>query len=332
MLLITGSSGLIGTNLALRLLDRGHDVLGVDLRENPWTDRIPTVLGDLCDLCDDGCDVLGDILTDAGVDDRQITGVVHLAAIARVYQSVCEPDNSLRNLRMVHVALEFCRRRALPILFSSSREVYGDLEEMPGCVGESLAVPARTASPYAAGKLAAEAYISAYARSFDLPTLIVRLSNVYGRYDSDIERMDRVIPLFISRISSGEPVTVYGPEKMLDFTYIDDCVGGIMLGLDRLIGWGSGRQPSPVAGLRINIAAGQGHTIVELAQMIGRELGCEPKISLAPSRPGEVRRYVADISIARNLLGYRPGTCLADGVRKTISWWKESRQLPVSVT
>jgi UDP-glucose 4-epimerase len=324
MLLITGSSGLIGTNLALRLLDHGYDVLGVDLRSNPWTDRVPTVTCDLARPCDDGTDVLGDTISRECVDVERIDGVIHLAAIARVYQSVCEPDNSLRNLRMVHSVLEFCRRHRFPLIFSSSREIYGNIADLPGRVDESHAGPARIASPYAAGKFAAEAYISSYARCFDLPTLIARLSNVYGRFDSDIERIGRVIPLFIRQISSGIPVTIFGSEKVLDFTHVDDCVRAIHLGIERLFEVDSQVTRTGVAGRTLNIATGQGHSIVELANLIGRELGVEPYTILVESRPGEVRHYVADVSAADAFLGYRPTISLPEGIARAVAWWKQN--------
>lgn len=328
MILITGSSGLIGTNLALRLLDHGYDVIGVDLRENGWTDRVRTVIGDLAEPCDGGYDLLGERLRQEGVACEGIEGVVHLAALARVYQSVCEPENSLRNLRMVHTSLEFCRRHTLPLLFSSSREVYGNIAEMPGRVDESHVVPARIASPYAAGKLAAEAYIGSYRKCFDLPTLVCRLSNVYGRYDSDLERMDRVIPLFISRISSGIPIRIYGPEKILDFTHVDDCVRGLHLGIEHLLGIRAGHAPERSTGWTLNLATGRGHSIPELARLIGEELGAEPLISLHDSRPGEVRRYIADTTAAEALLGYRPTIDLPDGISRAVAWWKTTLRQP----
>lgn len=323
MFLITGSSGLIGTNLALRLLDHGHEVLGVDLRPNPWTDRVPTLKCDLTRLCDDRIEVLGEAMREESVDIERIEGVIHLAAIAQVYQSVCEPDNSLRNLRMVHAVLELCRRHRLPLIFSSSREVYGNIPDLPRRVDESHATPARVASPYAAGKLAAEAYISSYAHCFDLPTLIVRLSNVYGRFDSDVERMDRVIPLFIRRISSGAPITIFGSEKVLDFTHVDDCVRGIHLGIEQLLEAGTQGLRSGIAGRTLNLATGQGHSIVELANLIGRELGVEPEATVVGCRPGEVRHYVADITAAEAFLGYRPTISLPDGITRAVAWWRE---------
>jgi len=89
-------------------------------------------------------------------------------------------------------------------------------------------------SPYAAYKMADEMLIYSYANCYDLNYLVFRLSNVYGRYDNDIERMTRVLHIFVDQMRRGEPVTIYGRSKMIDFTYVDDCVNGLMLGIDKL--------------------------------------------------------------------------------------------------
>jgi UDP-glucose 4-epimerase len=136
---------------------------------------------------------------------------------------------------------------------------------------------------------------------------------VYGRFDSDLSRMERVIPLFISRIARGEPVRVFGAEKVLDFTYVDDCVDGVLCGLERLV---SGR----VRDETINLACGVGHTLSELAQYVGEALGRTPHITTAPPRVGEVTRYVANLDKARALLDFSPKVQLRDGVRRAVDW------------
>ena len=112
--------------------------------------------------------------------------------------------------------------------------MYGDVHRFEE-YGEAAADFAYTESPYSASKIASEAFIYCYARCYGLRYLVFRFSNVYGRYDSDLQRMERVLPLFIHQMSRGEPITVYGgDEKVLDFTYIDDCVDGIARGIERL--------------------------------------------------------------------------------------------------
>jgi UDP-glucose 4-epimerase len=318
--LITGSSGQIGTNLALRLLDEGHSVFGVDKRLNSWTDRFRYILQDLTTPYPPHERGIG------GVEYPQVDVVVHLAAHAKVHELVRLPHRAIENITMTYNVLEYCRLARLPIIFSSSREVYGDIhryiedeQERPATMGESTAHFAYTESPYSASKIASEALIYSYARCYDLKYIVFRFSNVYGRYDSDIERMERVIPLFIRRIANEEPITIYGEKKVLDFTYVDDCVSGIAAGVKAL-------HEGRVENQTINLAYGEGNSLVKMAQLIGEALGKEPRITLAPTQLGEVTHYVADITKARELLGYSPEVPLEEGIFKAVEWnrgWNE---------
>ncbi len=298
--LITGSSGQIGTNLGLALLERGDEVVGLDLRPNPWTDRLPTTL----------CDLLRTTPGELPVSGR-FDAVVHLAAHAKVFELVEQPHRALENIDMGFRVFEYCRRHRTPLVFGSSREVYGDITRH--VTDESHADFVVAESPYSASKIAGEALIYSYARCYGLPYVVFRFSNVYGRYDCDIERLERVIPLFIRKIARGEPITVYGREKVLDFTYVDDCVDGIRRGVDALVG-GRVREET------INLAYGQGATLVDLVNLIGLTLQREPDVRYEAARPGEVMRYVADIRKARELLGYEPQTPLSAGVPRAIRW------------
>jgi nucleoside-diphosphate-sugar epimerase len=312
--LITGSSGQIGTNLALRLLADGHTVFGVDRRANPWTDAFPTLLQDLATPQREFRGGIG------GAPYPPSDIVVHFAANAKVFELVEQPYRALENITLTFNVLEFCRINHLPIIFSSSREVYGDIQRY--LTEESTADFSYTESPYSASKIAGEALVYAYARCYGLPYLVFRFSNVYGRYDNDLERMERVIPLFIRNISHSEPVIVYGREKVLDFTYIDDCIDGVVAGINRLLA-------GEVRNRTINLAYGQGNSLVRMAELIGDALNRQPEIIVAPAkRPGEVSYYVADIALARDLLGYQPRTPLAEGVRRAVAWMRGEEPEP----
>ncbi len=315
-ILITGSSGQIGTNLALRLLDTGHQVFGVDKRVNTWTDRITTMLQDLAAPYRDFVSGIG------SVPYPKVDAVIHLAANAKVHELVQHPHRAMENIALTFNVLEYCRHNQLPVIFASSREVYGDIHRY--ITEEQHADFSFTESPYSASKVAGEALIYSYARCYGLRYLVFRFSNVYGRYDNDIERMERVIPLFIQTMRRGQPVTVYGQEKTLDFTYVDDCVDGIVAGIERLLG---GR----VANQTINLAYGQGNTLVRMAELIAEALGVPAKINVEPSkRIGEVTRYIADISKAIELLGYQPRVPLDEGIRRAVAWsesFKRPRQV-----
>ena len=314
--LLTGSSGQIGTNLALRLLADGHSVFGIDKRQNPWTKEFDTLLQDLAIHY---APFRGGI---AGVEYPEVDVVVHLAAHAKVHELVRQPHRALENAIMTFNVLEYARGLELPLVFSSTREVYGDVHRFEE-YGEATADFAYTESPYSASKIASEALIYSYARCYGLRYLVFRFSNVYGRYDNDLERMERVLPKFIKQISAGETITVFGgDDKVLDFTYIDDCVDGIARGIERLCDHAVGNET-------INLAFGQGNTLVRAAELIAGELGVEPQIEYAPSLPGEVTHYVADIRKARELLDWQPQTPLDSGIPKAVAWnqtWRREHE------
>lgn len=304
--LITGSSGQIGTNLGLRLLEQGHYVFGVDSRPNTWTDKLETLLQDLSAPFSNFKGGLGHAVYPPDLD-----AVVHFAAHAKVHELVQQPHRALDNITMTFNMLEFCRQNNIPIIFSSSREVYGDIHRY--ITEESYADFAFTESPYSASKISGEALVYSYAQCYGLPYLVFRFSNVYGRYDNDIERMERVIPKFIDQIRRGEPIEIYGKDKTLDFTYVDDCVNGVISGLMLLTSDHKANQT-------INLAYGQGRTLVEMAQYVGKAIGVQPEINISSSRVGEVTHYVANVGKARALLNYNPQTPLDKGIPKAVNW------------
>jgi UDP-glucose 4-epimerase len=262
--LITGSSGQIGTNLGLRLLDAGHEVQGVDLRANPWTPRLPTRLLDLRRPP-------GELL--AALEGEAWDVLVHFAAHAKVHELVVRPERALENVVDTFNVLEVARARGTPVVFGSSREAYGDVGE--GLTDEDRKVVAK--SPYSASKIAGEAFVLSYALCYGLPTLTFRFSNVYGRYDNDLGRMERVVPLFVRELALGHEVTVYGREKVLDFTYVDDCVSAVFAGIERL-------YRGELMNETINVAAGRGSSLLDLCRYIGEVLGVDPRVHVEPTR------------------------------------------------
>lgn len=307
-ILITGSSGQIGTNTALALLERGHAVAGLDRRPNEWTGAFPTYVVDLVEIA------RGRASAGQALSPRPDV-IIHLAAWAKVHELVVEPRKALENVEMAFAALEMARALRVPIVFGSSREVYGDIRAH--VTDEGMADFVVAESTYSASKIAGEAFFYTYARCYGLPTLVFRFSNVYGRYDNDLHRMERVIPLFVRRIWDGQPIVVYGRDKMLDFTYIDDCVAGVVAGVEALA---AGR----VVNQTINLACGQGQTLYDLVCLIELALGRKAMATYEPPRTGEVTHYVADISKARRLLGYRPQTPLAAGIGLYVQWLRKT--------
>jgi len=138
--------------------------------------------------------------------------------------------------------------------------------------------------------------------------VIVRFSNVYGMYDES----NRVVPLFVRRARKGEPLEVYGKDKCLDFTYIDDTVAGLLLVLKNF---------DHVQGDTFNLAFGQGISILHVAETLKELLGSSSTIAMGQSRTGEVTRYTADISKAKKALGYAPKVDFEEGIRKSVEWY-----------
>ena len=305
-ILITGSSGQIGTNLGAALAARGDEVLGIDKRANSWTTSLRTEVLDMTEKWSGVPPAVAEFGPDM---------IVHLAAWAKVHQLVREPEKSLENVQMAFWALELARALKKPVVFGSSREVYGDV--LRHVTDESMADFVVAESPYSASKIAGEAMFNAYARCYGLKTLVFRFSNVYGRFDNDLERLERVIPLFVRKIARGEAIQVFGREKMLDFTYVDDCIAGIVAGLDALAAGKFSNQT-------INLAYGQGHTLYDLVSLIEMATGKTANATWLASQTGEVTRYVADIGRAKQLLGYSPKMPLTRGIAAYVGWCRET--------
>jgi nucleoside-diphosphate-sugar epimerase len=315
--LVTGSSGQVGTNLCLALTQRGFSVLGIDKRKNSWTDQIPFIQRD---LAQEEMPTFAEIaLAHAGFGQPDL--VVHLAANAKVHELVTNPQRAHENTTITFNVLEFCRYHRLPIIFSSSREVYG--RPNPPAVAEDMADIFYVLSPYAAYKMADEMLIYAYANCYDLKYLIFRLSNVYGRYDNDLQRMTRVLHIFINRLQQGQPVTIYDRTKVIDFTYIDDCINGLMLGIEKLC-------RGEVVNETFNLSSGSPATLVQLAETIAAYLSVTPNIIEQPIQPGEINFYVADLSKIRRSLSYEPKVSFKEGIKRAIEWaqgWEKERYL-----
>jgi UDP-glucose 4-epimerase len=193
--------------------------------------------------------------------------------------------------------------------------VYGDIHRH--ITDEAMADFVVAESPYSASKIAGEALFYSYARCYDIRHLVFRFSNVYGRYDNDLDRMERVIPLFVRAIDAGRPITAYGRNKMFDFTYVDDCVRGVVAGIEAL-------HAGTIGNATVNLAYGQGQTLQDLINLLELALGKDASVTYEPPLTGEVTRYVADISKARELLGYEPETPLSLGIKKYVAWCRET--------
>ncbi|WP_436926244.1 NAD-dependent epimerase/dehydratase family protein [Halosimplex amylolyticum] len=301
-ILVTGSSGTVGTELVETLLADGHNVVGVDRVSNRWSDRVDDVTH-LSDLCEE--DALHGL-------DAKFDLVVHLGANARVHRLVEEPQKARENFNTTFNTLEFARRTETDFIFASSREVYGDGGKL--IYAEDDTYVDECESPYTASKVGGEALVKSYQNCYGIDASILRFSNVYGKYDAS----NRVVPLFIATANSNDPLTVFGSDKILDFTYINDCVSGIMRSIERF---------HKAKGTTFNIASGEGASILELAEKIVELTDSDSEILIENNRTGEVSRYIADIQKAEKVLGFSPSYSLSDGLGKTIDWYQSHDDL-----
>lgn len=297
--LITGSSGMIGTALFSELTQRGFEVIGFDKKENKWNEDAnkKTILGDLCSQ------------EDIGKIPHDVDFIVHCAANARVFDLVKNPLLAKENFDTTFNILNFARENNVSkFILASSREVYGNTDY--SIHSEDEAYVKNCESPYTASKVGSEALVHSFNQCYGINFAILRYSNVYGKFDES----DRVIPLFISLAKEDKDLYVYGEDKILDFTYIDDCIEGTLKAILRF---------NKAKNETYNIASGTGTSILEVAQMIKEELNSKSSIITKESRTGEVTKFIADIEKADKILGYKPNVSIEGGMRKTIDWYKK---------
>jgi nucleoside-diphosphate-sugar epimerase len=306
--LVTGGAGFIASRLVRVLLRKGVTVRVLDNFSSGRTDnlsdiaeRVDVVEGDVRDAaaCRGACD---------GIDT-----VFHLAALVSVPQSVADTVgsdaiNSGGTLNML-VAARDCGARRL--VFSSSAAVYGDVETVP--VKET--VPTYPTSPYGVQKLTSEHYARNFSLLFGLETVCLRYFNVYGPGQDPASPYAAAIPKFLMRLIRGESPTVFGDgEQTRDFCYVDDVVAA------NLCAESAPRETAQ--GSAYNIASGTRISINSLLPLIQERLGTSLPIRYEPEREGDIKHSGADISAAKQALGYHPVTSLVEGLRQTAEYYR----------
>lgn len=299
-ILITGSSGTIGTRLFEKLLAEKYNVIGFDRKPNFWNKNL------------DGLTIKGDLLKkqDFKKIPKNTDIIIHLAANTRVYNLVLDNDLALENIITAYNVLEFARENKIKkIIFSSSREVYGNRKKI---IAEEGNVDIDICeSSYAASKISDEALIHAYSRCFGIDYVILRFSNVYGMYD----RSDRLVPLIIENLRGNKDVFVFGKDKILDFTYVDDCVTGIILACKKF---------DKTKNNIFNVASGKGINLFEFIKIIKNQLKSKSRLIMKKNRTGEVVKFTADISKAKKELGYKPKFKIKEGINLAINWYSKN--------
>jgi UDP-glucuronate 4-epimerase len=305
--LVTGAAGFLGSSVAGALLRRGDRVRGIDnldpfydpaikrrnLEEARAEGPLPLVEGDVRDPA-----AVREAL--AGCD-----AVVHMAAKAGVRPSLRDPAGYADvNVRGSAVVLEEALRAGVrTFVAASSSSVYGARSEVPFREDDPCDRPV---SPYAATKRAMERLFAARQASTGIDLCCLRLFTSYGPR----QRPEMAISAFCRAVEEGRPVPVFGDgSARRDYTFVDDAVAGVLGALDRS------------RGFRIyNLGAGRTTSLAELVAAVGAALGKEPVVERRPAQPGDVPVTCADVSRARDEIGYRPEVGLEEGLRRFVAW------------
>jgi UDP-glucose 4-epimerase len=308
--LVTGGAGFIGSNLVRALVARGDDVRVLD---NFSTGNRSNLAG----LGEDVELVEGELRSYERVHNavRGVEVVFHLGALGSVPRSVQDPltSGAVNVEGTLNVLLAARDEGVRRVVFASSSSIYGNQPELP--LRETMAPD--PISPYGVAKLAAERYCVSFTRVYSsMETVVLRYFNVFGPRQDPRSQYAAVVPLFVTAIAAGEPVTIFDDgEQSRDFTYIDNVVAANLLASD-----------APGASGRIfNISSGAPATVNELADTIGRLLDKPVERRYLPPRPGDLRNSWADVSEARAGLGFEPSVSLEDGLRRTADFLLEER-------
>jgi len=298
--LVTGGAGFIGSNLVRALVERGD---GVRVLDNFST-------GNRRNLDGLDVDVVEGELRSYERAHRAVRGVevvFHLGALGSVPRSVQDPltTNAVNVDGTLNVLLAARDEGVRRVVFASSSSVYGSSGELPRTEG----MPVDPISPYGVAKLAAERYCVSFSRVYDsFETVVLRYFNVFGPRQDPTSQYAAVVPLFITAIAAGRPVTVFGDgEQSRDFTYVDNVVAANLLAAD---------APEAV-GRIFNVAAGSPESVATLARTVGRLLDRPVETVHAEPRPGDIRHSWADVSAAREALGWEPHVGFEEGLRRT---------------
>ena len=315
-ILVTGAAGFIGSHLCERLIERGDEVVGLD-NFDPFYD--PEVkrrnLAALLDhsrfrLIEEDIRQAEDVEAALG-GIGAIDVVVHLAARAGVRPSIEEPVlYSQVNLDGTTAMLELARRRDIKrFVFGSSSSVYGNNQKVPFSEQDPVERPI---SPYAATKRAGELLCHTYHHLYDLSVVCLRFFTVYGPR----QRPDLAIHKFARLLAEGQPIPMYGDESTRrDYTYVDDILQGVEGAIEYT------RRNEPVYEV-INLGESDTTTLSRLIDLIARAMGVVPNIERLPLQAGGVQQTYADISRARQLLGYAPQTKIEDGIPRFVEWYQ----------
>jgi len=301
--LITGGAGFIGSHIVEALFKQEHEIIILDNLfsgniENiqPFLQKknVEFVKGSITDL---------PLLrkTFKGVD-----GIFHEAAIASVHQSVLNPLNThdVNSTGTLHVLLAAEECGVKKVILASSAAIYGDHPLLPKRE-DMIPMPL---SPYAVSKLTGEYYCAVFSQLYGIQTVSLRYFNVFGPRQDPSSEYSGVISKFIAQVKQNKPITIFGNgEQSRDFVFVSDVVSANISAME-----------SGVQGV-FNIGCGEQTSLNELADLVKNIAGNDVPILYEPPRDGDIKKPFADISRAREMLGYEPEYTVREGLERTVS-------------
>jgi nucleoside-diphosphate-sugar epimerase len=311
--LITGIAGFIGSTLAHRLVELGHEVSGIDNLSTGKIDNINDIRSSISFLQGDIQDF--EIMRAAcdGVDY-----VLHQAALASVPRSVKDPltshaSNVNGTLNVLMAARDAGVRR---IVYAASSSAYGNQATQP----KHEEMSPQPLSPYAVQKLTCEYYIQAFCKVYGMEGVCLRYFNIFGPRQAADSPYSGVIAQFIHKMMAGETPTIHGDgTTSRDFTFVGNAVNANLLACT---------VPKEVATGRVfNVGMGQSHTLNDLYETLARIIGFMESPKYGPARAGDVQHSLASIERSRQELGYEPQTSFQNALEQTVAWYLESRSM-----
>ncbi len=313
-ILVTGAAGFIGFHVAQALLARGDEVVGVDDLNNYYDPKLKearlAILQQSSSFAFHKLDVADKDAIFALVKETHPDVVCHLAAQAGVRYSLDNPfAYEETNGKGMLVILEACRHHEVDrLVYASSSSVYGGNKKLPFSEEDRVDRPI---SVYAATKKFNEELAHVYHHLFGLHTVGLRFFTVYGPWG----RPDMALFKFTKKMLAGEPIQLFNQGKhQRDFTYIDDITAGVVAAID---------QSGAFGHELFNLARGESVELMTYVKALERALGKEAEKELLPMQPGDVEATAADITKAKEQLGYNPQTSVEEGVRRFVEWYKE---------
>lgn len=319
--LVTGGAGFIGSHIVEKLLAEGHSVVILDnfssgkeenllftVRYPLFSSRYSLISGDIRNYatCLKAC--------------REVDVIFHQAALRSVPKSLTDPyqynDVNINGTLTVLEAAKECSVKR--VVFASSSSVYGSTDKFPQGEFDNP----NPISPYALSKLAGEHYCKIFTEHFGVETVCLRYFNVYGPRQAPDDEYSAVIPKFIHNMFEGEQVPVYGTgHQSRDFTYIENVVSANILAA----------KATQVAGCVFNVANGKTHSILELINILNKNLGTRITAKVIPPRAGDIFRTLADVSNAERFLGYKPLIDFEGGLKRTVEYFRKQKKTECEV-